>query len=87
MKTIFEAQVQIRGEYYYGYSYEKALFALNDLINKLIDKKIKLSVKKDILVTQKEECPATGMLYWNTGNLFIKDTYNFLHDLLTNNNL
>ena len=42
-KTIFEARVKIKNKNYYGYSYEKPLFALNQLTNNCIDKKIKIT--------------------------------------------
>ena len=74
---------------FFGYSYEKASFALADLINKSIDSGIKLSAKKDYQVTQLIEDKKTDTLMFMPFGceINIKGSYNFIDNYLTKNNL
>lgn len=89
MVKIFEAKTKVKNTTLYGYSYERALLALNDLINKSIDKGIKVTAKHQIQVIEAVEDSKTNMISFIpfSDSLNIKSKYNDLHDYLSNNNL
>lgn len=89
MTKIFEAKTKVKNMTLYGYSYERALFALNDLINKSIDKGVKMTAKHQIQVIEAVEDSKTNMISFTPfpDALNIKGKYNDLHDYLSNNNL